>query len=75
MARRVKPKIKYSKKKKAPKAFVGAATAALGAGKMIYGAVQGRKARKAQEDFDQDRLKGQVSSATQKMADEPIDQS
>ena len=35
MARRVKPKIKYKKNKKAPKAFIGAATAALGLGKMI----------------------------------------
>ena len=74
MARRVKPKIKYSKKKKTPKAFVGAATAVLGAGKMISGALQKRRARKAEEAFDQDRLKGQVSSATQKMADEPMDQ-
>ena len=74
MARRVKPKIKYNKNKKTPKAFIGAATAGLGAVKMISGAFQKRRARKAEKDFDQDRLKGQVSSATQKMADQPIDQ-
>lgn len=74
MARRVKPKIKYNKNKKTPKAFIGAATAGLGAIKMISGAVQKRRARKAEKDFDQDRLKGQVSSATQKMADQPMDQ-
>ncbi len=74
MARRVKPKIKYNKNKKTPKAFIGAATAGLGAVKMISGAFQKRRARKAEKDFDQDRLKGQVSSATQKMADQPMDQ-
>jgi len=74
MARRVKPKIKYNKNKKTPKAFIGAATAGLGAVKMISGAFQKRRARKEEKDFDQDRLKGQVSSATQKMADQPMDQ-
>ena len=76
MARRVKPKIKYNKKKKTPKAVVGAATAALGLGKMIYGGIQARRARKAQEAFDKSRLesKRSVSSATRRMADEPIDQ-
>lgn len=74
MARRVKPKIKYNKNKKTPKAFVGAATAGLGLGKMIYGGIQARKAKKEERDFDKDRLKGQVSSATQKMADQPMDQ-
>lgn len=66
---------KYNKKKKSPKAFVGAATAAIGLGKMIYGGVQARKAKKAEEAFDKDRLKMTVSKATQQMADEPIDQS
>jgi hypothetical protein len=74
MARRVKPKIKYNKNKKTPKAFVGAATAGLGLGKMIYGGIQARKAKKEERAFDKDRLKGQVSSATQKMADQPMDQ-
>ncbi len=74
MARRVKPKIKYNKKKKTPKAVVGAATAALGLGKSIFGAVQARRARKAQEAFDKSRLERGVSSATQELADEPIDQ-
>jgi hypothetical protein len=75
MARRVKPKIKYNKKKKTPKAFVGAATAAIGLGKSIYGAVQASRARKAERAFDKSRLERGVSSATQKMADQPIDQS
>ena len=75
MARRVKPKIKYNKKKKTPKAVVGAATAALGLGKSIFGAVQARRARKAERDFDKSRLERGVSSATQKLADQPIDQS
>jgi len=66
---------KYNKKKKSKKAFAGAATAALGLGKMAYGAIQAGRARKAQKDFDQDRLKMGVSQATQQMADEPIDQS
>ena len=75
MARRVKPKIKYNKKKKTPKAVVGAATAALGLGKSIFGAVQARRARKAERDFDKSRLERGVSSAAQKLADQPIDQS
>ena len=75
MARRVKPKIKYNKKKKTPKAFVGAATAALGLGKSIFGAVQASRARKAERAFDKSRLERGVSSATQKLADQPIDQS
>ena len=75
MARRVKPKIKYNKKNKTPKAVVGAATAALGLGKSIFGAVQARRARKAERDFDKSRLERGVSSASQKMADQPIDQS
>ncbi len=66
---------KYNKKKKSKKAIAGAATAALGLGKMAYGAIQAGRARKAQKDFDQDRLKMGVSQATQQMADEPIDQS
>ena len=75
MARRVKPKIKYNKKKKTPKAFVGAATAALGLGKSIFGAVQASRAKKAERAFDKSRLERGVSSATQKLADQPIDQS
>ena len=75
MARRVKPKIKYNKKKKTPKAVVGAATAALGLGKSIFGAVQASRARKAERAFDKSRLERGVSSATQKLADQPIDQS
>lgn len=74
MARRVKPKIKYKKNKKTPKAFVGAAMLGLGAAKMITGAVQKRRAKKAEAAFDKGRLETQVSKATQQMADEPIDQ-
>ena len=74
MARKIKAKVSYKKNKKAPKAFVGAATAAMGLGKMAYGAVQAARARKAEKDFDKDRLKMGVSKATQQMADEPIDQ-
>tara|TARA_E500000305_G_C4014893_1_gene234964 strand:- start:474 stop:1640 length:1167 start_codon:yes stop_codon:yes gene_type:complete len=66
---------KYNKKKKSKKAFAGAATAALGLGKMAYGAIQSGRARKAEKAFDQDRLKMGVSQATQQMADEAIDQS
>ena len=75
MVRRVKPKIQYSKKKKTPKAFVGAATMAIGAGKAIYGGIQARRAKKAQDAFDKSRLERKVTSATQKQADQPIDQS
>ncbi len=74
MARKIKAKVSYKKNKKAPKAFVGAATAAMGLGKMAYGAVQASRARKAEKGFDKDRLKMGVSKATQQMADEPIDQ-
>ncbi|MDB4335749.1 hypothetical protein OAA03_00650 [bacterium] len=74
MARRVKPKISYKKNKKTPKAFVGAATMALGAGKAIFGGIQARRAKKAEKGFDKSRLETKVSSATQKMADQPIDQ-
>ena len=75
MARRIKPKIKYKKNKKTPKALVGAATLALGAGKAIYGGIQARRAKKAEKDFDKSRLETKVTSATQRMADQPIDQS
>jgi len=76
MARRVKPKIKYKKNKKAPKAYVGAAVqAALAIGKTVSGIVQRRRAKKAEEAFDEGRLERGVSKATQKMADQPIDQS
>ena len=74
MAKRIKPKISYKKNKKVPKAFVGALTAGLGAVKMISGARQRRRAEKAEKAFDKSRLETKVSSATQKMADQPIDQ-
>ena len=74
MARRVKPKISYNKNKKTPKAFVGAATAAIGLGKAIYGGIQAGKAKKAERAFDKSRLKDEVSAAAIKTADQPIDQ-
>ena len=74
MARRVKPKISYKKNKKTPKAFIGAATAAIGLGKSIYGGIQASRANKAEAAFDKSRLETKVSSATKKMADQPIDQ-
>ena len=74
MARRVKPKIKYKKNKNTPKAIVGALTMGLGAAKFVTGAVQKRRARKAEDAFDKSRLETKVSSATQKMADQPMDQ-
>ena len=72
---KIKSYPKYKKKKNSPKAFVGAATAAIGIGKAIYGGIQARKARKAEKAFDKSRLERKVSTATQQMADEPIDQS
>jgi len=75
MARRVKPSIKYKKNKKSPKAVAGAATLALGLGKSIFGARQAKRAKEAEAAFDKSRLERGVSSATQKMADQPIDQS
>lgn len=74
MAKRIKPKISYKKNKKVPKAFVGALTAGLGAFKMLSGAAQKRRANKAEKAFDKSSLETKVSSATQKMADQPIDQ-
>jgi hypothetical protein len=74
MARKIKPKIKYKKNKKSPKAFAGAATMALGVGKSIFGARQAKRAKQAEKDFDKSRLERTVTSATQKMADQPIDQ-
>jgi|21_taG_2_1085346.scaffolds.fasta_scaffold00753_4 hypothetical protein len=74
MARRVKPKISYKKNKKTPKASVGAVTAAVGIGKSIYGASQLKRAKKAEAGFDQSRLYTKVSSATTKLADQPIDE-
>ena len=65
---------KYNKKKKSKKAFVGAATAAIGLGKAIYGGIQANRAKKAEKAFNKDRLKMGVSKATQQMVDEPIDQ-
>ena len=75
MARRIKPKIKYKKNKKTPKAMAGAAMQAGVAGvQMISGAIQKRRAAKAEAAFDKGRLERGVSSATQKMADQPMDQ-
>ena len=74
MARKIKAKVSYKKNKNAPKAFVGAATAALGLGKAIYGGIQAGKAKKAERAFDKSRLKDEVSAATIKTADQPIDQ-
>ena len=74
MARKIKPKIKYKKNKKTPKAFAGAATAAMGGIQLISGAVQKKRAKKAEAAFDTGRLERGISSATQKMADQPIDQ-
>jgi len=74
MARRVKPKISYKKNKKTPKAFIGAATAAIGLGKSIYGGIQASRAKKAERAFDKSRLKDEVSAAAIKTADQPIDQ-
>jgi hypothetical protein len=74
MARKIKAKVSYKKNKKVPKAFVGAATAALGLGKAIYGSIQAGKAKKAESAFDKSRLKDEVSDATIKTADQPIDQ-
>lgn len=67
-----KYKVKYNPHKKTKKAFVGAATMALGAGKAIFGGIQARRAKKAEKAFDKSRLETKVTSATQKMADQPI---
>ena len=67
-----KYKVKYNPHKKTKKAFAGAATMALGAGKAIFGAIQARRAKKAEKAFDKSRLETKVTSATQKMADQPI---
>ena len=74
MARKIKAKVSYKKNKNAPKAFVGAATAAIGGIKAIYGGIQAGKAKKAERAFDKSRLKDEVSAATIKTADQPIDQ-
>jgi len=47
----------------------------LGALKTFSGLAQRRRAKKAEEAFDEGRLERGVSKATQKMADQPIDQS
>jgi len=74
MARKIKAKVSYSKNKKVPKAPAGAAIqGALGVAKMIGGAIQRKNAIKAENAFDQNRLKDQVSSASRKLADQPID--
>ena len=72
---KIKTYPKYKKKKDTPKAFLGAATAALGLGQAIYGGIQARKAKKAEQAFNKSRLERKVSAAAQQMADEPIDQS
>lgn len=72
---KIKSYPKYKKKKNTSKAIIGAATAGIGLGKAIYGGFQARKAKKAEKAFDKSRLQKTVSSATQQMADEPIDQS
>ena len=74
MARKIKAKVSYKKNKNAPKAFVGAATAAIGLGKAIYGGIQASDAKKAELAFDKSRLKDEVSAATIKTADQPINQ-
>ena len=75
MARRIKPKIKYKKNKKTPKAMAGAAMQAGVAGvQLISGAIQKKRAKAAEAAFDTGRLERGISSATQKMADQPIDQ-
>jgi len=74
MGKKIKAKVRYKKNNKAPKAFVGAATAAMGLGKAIYGGIQANRAKKAEKAFDKTRLDDQVSSATRKMADQPISQ-
>ena len=73
MGKKIKAKLSYKKNKKAPKAIVGAATAALGLGKAIYGGIQANRAKKAEGAFDKSRLDDQVSSATRKMADQPME--
>ena len=77
MARRVKPKIKYKNNKKAPKALPGAliAQGVLGGIKALSGRAQRRRAKDAEDKFDQSRLQRGVSKATQEMAEQPIDQS
>ena len=75
MARRVKPKIQYKKNKKAPKAFLGSVVRYFGGRKQRkMGEEQLRRGQQAMDAFDRSRLEGRVSKATQKMADEPIDQ-
>ena len=77
MARRVKPKIKYKNNKKAPKALPGAliAQVVLGGIKDLSVRAQRRRAKDAEDKFDQSRLQRGVSKATQEMAEQPIDQS
>lgn len=62
------------KDKKEKKAAVGAALLALSAAKSAYGAVQAARARKAERDFEEDRLKFKVTDATRKLAEEPFSQ-
>jgi hypothetical protein len=70
---------KYNKNKKAPKAFVGAALAAINIGKGIYDTVQGNKRRKEAERNiealkDSGRLTYEVPKTYQEMVDEPVNQ-
>ena len=62
------------KDKKEKKAAVGAALLALSVAKSAYGAVQAARARKAEKDFEEDRLKFKVTDATRKLAEEPFSQ-
>lgn len=62
------------KDKKEKKAAVGAALLALSVAKSAYGTVQAARARKAEKDFEEDRLKFRVTDATRKLAEEPFSQ-
>ena len=62
------------KDKKEKKAAVGAALLALSVAKSAYGTVQAARARKAEKDFEEDRLKFKVTDATRKLAEEPFSQ-
>jgi len=70
---------KYNKNKNKPKAWAGAALAAINIGKGIYDTVKGNKRRKEAERNiealkDSGRLNYEVQKTYQEMVDEPIDQ-
>jgi len=68
MARKIKAKVSYKKKNsKVPKAAIGSLV------QIGMGAKQMRDSKKAKDAFDTDRLNDQVSSASRKLADQPID--